>query len=138
MNDNKKCPRTMVLSIFQRIGGDDAVESLVTLFLSRVFNDPNLRTFFSDISMAKQTEKQKSFLTMAFQGSSDDGDDGELLRESHARLLPLGMNDTHFDLVIKHLKESMYEVNVAPALITEVIDVCESMREFILGRAPHK
>ncbi len=136
MNDTKKCPRNMVLSIFQRIGGDDAVESLVTLFLSRVFNDPNLHTFFSDISMARQAEKQKSFLTMAFQGSSDD--DGEFMRESHARLLPLGMNDYHFDLVIKHLEASMYEVNVAPELITEVLGVCESMREFILGRAPHK
>ncbi len=134
MNENKKCPRSMVLTIFERIGGEDAVEALVTLFLSRVFNDPNLRLFFADISMPKQTEKQKSFLTMALHGS--DKNDGEQLRKSHAHLLPMGMNDYHFDLVIKHLEESMYELKVAPELIGEVITMCESMREYILDRAP--
>lgn len=134
MNDNTKCPRSMVLTIFERIGGEDAVEALVTLFLSRAFNDPNLRIFFADISMPKQAEKQKSFLTMALHGSENS--DGEQLRESHARLLPMGMNDYHFDLVIKHLQESMYELNVTPELIGEVVTMCESMREYILGRAP--
>lgn len=124
----------MVLTIFERIGGEDAVEALVTLFLTRTFNDPNLRLFFADIGMPEQAEKQKSFLTMALHGSEKS--DGEQLRESHARLLPMGMNDHHFDLVIKHLTESMYELNVAPELINEVVTVCESMREYIFDRAP--
>ena len=68
--------------------------------------------------MDRQISKQKAFLTMVFGGPVTYS--GQDMRRGHAHLVARGLNDSHFDAVIKHLGASLAELGVAPALIGEV------------------
>ena len=55
-------------SLYERVGGADAVDAAVDLFYRKVLTDPDILQFFDTTDMAGQRAKQKSFLTMAFRG----------------------------------------------------------------------
>ena len=57
-------------SLFERIGGEPAIDAAVDIFYKKVLADDRIKGFFSGIDMEKQIQKQKSFLTFAFGGPS--------------------------------------------------------------------
>src|SRR4051794_39505119 len=119
-------------SVFEQVGGEPAVEAAVDLFYRKVLVDDRISRFFDDVDMDRQIAKQKSFLTMAFGGPvSYTGKD---MRAGHARLVAMGLNDSHFDAVVELLGQTLAELNVPPALIEKVAAVAESTRADVLNR----
>jgi len=121
------------IPLYDRLGGDKAMEILVDVFYRKVLEDDLVGKFFADVDMSGQRLKQKAFLAMAFGGpypyTSLD------LRKAHGRLVTdLGLNDTHFDRVAAILKDSMQSVDVGMKEMEEVLQVIESARVDILGR----
>jgi truncated hemoglobin YjbI/predicted pyridoxine 5'-phosphate oxidase superfamily flavin-nucleotide-binding protein len=121
------------IPLYDRIGGDDAMEIVVDVFYRKVLEDDLVNRFFEDVDMAGQRLKQKAFLAMAFGGpypyTKLD------LRKAHSRLVTdLGLNDEHFDRVAAILKETLQEADVGAKEVEEVLQVIESAREDILGR----
>ena len=121
------------IPLYDRIGGDDAMELVVDIFYRKVLEDDLVAKFFKDVDMAGQRLKQKAFLAMAFGGpypyTALD------LRKAHSRLVTdLGLNDEHFDRVAALLKATLEEADVGPKELGEVLQVIESAREDILGR----
>jgi len=55
-------------SLYEQLGGADAVNAAVDIFYRKVLADDRINHFFENIDMAKQAAKQKAFLTMAFGG----------------------------------------------------------------------
>ena len=55
-------------TLYERIGGDKAVNAAVELFYRNLLNDGRVARFFDGVDMNEQIAKQKSFLTMAFGG----------------------------------------------------------------------
>ena len=84
-------------SLYDRLGGAAAVDAAVDVFYRKVLADANLESFFDDVDMEGQRDKQKAFLTMAFGGPHHYS--GKDLRDAHAGLVKNGLNDTHFDAV---------------------------------------
>jgi len=82
--------------------------------------------------MEKQAAKQKAFLTMAFGGPHSYT--GEDMRKGHAHLLKMGLDDSHFDAVVENLGATLEELNVPQELIAEVVVICETTRNDVLGR----
>ena len=82
--------------------------------------------------MEKQAAKQKAFLTMVFGGPADYT--GEDMRNGHAHLVKMGLNDSHFDAVMEHLGGTMEELKVPPELIAEAAAIAESTRNDVLGK----
>ena len=56
--------------LFERLGGEAAVDAAVDKFYDRVLADDRINHFFSGVDMAQQHKHQKSFLTFAFGGAS--------------------------------------------------------------------
>ena len=56
----------MASSLFERIGGDAAVDAAVVRFYEIVLADDRIRHFFDGVDMARQTLHQKLFLKYAF------------------------------------------------------------------------
>ena len=56
------------------------------------------------------------------------------LCDSHSHLLKFMPEDTHYDIVIAHLTDSLHAFNVEPALITQIHALAESGRDSILGK----
>jgi hemoglobin len=127
-NEEAKMSKTL----YERIGGEPAVNAAVDIFYRKVLNDHRINRFFDDVDMEKQAAKQKAFLTMAFGGPHNYT--GEDMRKGHAHLVKMGLDDSHFDAVVEDLGSTLEELNVPQELINEVVAICETTRNDVLGR----
>ena len=119
-------------TLYERIGGEAAVNAAVDIFYRKVLTDHRINRFFDNVDMEKQAAKQKAFLTMAFGGPHNYT--GEDMRKGHAHLLKKGLDDSHFDVVVENLVATLTELNVPQDLISEVGAICETTRNDVLGR----
>ena len=71
-------------SIYERIGGEAAMDAAVDLFYRYVLSDDRVSGFFDGIDMQDQAAKQKAFLTMATGGPNKYT--GKELREGHTHV----------------------------------------------------
>nr|WP_167632388.1 group 1 truncated hemoglobin [Mariprofundus ferrooxydans] len=119
-------------SLFDQLGGDAAVNAAVDIFYRRVLADAYVVRFFEGVDMDKQAAKQKAFLTMAFGGPHNYT--GKDMREGHRHLVKMGLNDSHFDHILMHLRATLAELGVANNLIQQVIATAETTRNDVLDR----
>ncbi|MBL1259631.1 MAG: group 1 truncated hemoglobin [Thiotrichaceae bacterium] len=122
----------MSQSVYEKIGGDAAVNAAIDLFYRKVLADDRINGFFEGTDMDKQAAKQKAFLTMALGGPNNYT--GEDMRKGHAHLVEKGLNDSHFDTVMEHLGATLKELGVADDLIGEAAAIAESTRNDVLGK----
>jgi len=116
------------------LGGSGAVNAAVDDFYRRVLSDAYVNRFFEGLDMKKQAAKQKAFLTMAFGGPNQYK--GTDMRTAHKRLVhDMGLNDSHFDHILVHLRSTLASLGVAQELIVEVINIAESTRNDVLDRS---
>lgn len=118
-------------SLYERIGGQAAVDAAVDIFYRKVLTDSRINMFFDDINMDEQVAKQKSFLTMAFGGPNEYT--GKDLRTAHAKLVERGMGHKHFNAVLELLQETLHQLDVDPELVKEVAAIAESTRADVLA-----
>ena len=119
-------------SLYERIGGEAAVNAAVELFYRKVLNDYRINRFFDHSDMDKQIAKQKAFFTMAFGGPNFYT--GLDMRNAHAPLVKMGLDNFHFDVVMEHLGATLTELNVPAELIAEAAAIAESARKDVLGK----
>lgn len=119
-------------TLFNKIGGEAAVNAAVDIFYRKVLADDRINSFFDGVDMDNQAAKQKAFLTMAFGGPNNYT--GEDMRKGHAHLVERGLNDSHFDAVMEHIGATLTELNVPEELIAEAAAIAESTRNDVLGR----
>jgi hemoglobin len=119
-------------SLFEKLGGEAAIDAAVDIFYEKVMADKRINGFFGGIDMDKQAKKQKAFLTYAFGGPNNYS--GRTMRNAHARLVKQGLNDSHFDAVMENLGATLKELNVPDELIAQAAAIAESTREDVLGR----
>jgi len=119
-------------TLYEKIGGEAAVDAAVELFYRKVLGDYRINRFFAKTNMEEQIAKQKAFFTMAFGGPNNyTGGD---MRSVHARLVKMGLNDSHFDAVMEHLGATLTELNVPGELIGQAAAIAESTRNDVLGK----
>ncbi len=119
-------------SLYDRIGGDAAVNAAVDLFYRKVLSDERISHWFEGTDMEKQHAKQKAFLTLALGGPNSYT--GKDMRDGHAHLVAKGLNDADFDAVMENLGATLTELGVPAELIAEAAAIAESTRNDVLGR----
>ena len=119
-------------SLYDKLGGEAAVEAAVDIFYRKVLADDLISRFFEGVDMDRQRGMQKSFLTMVFAGPNKYT--GKDLRSAHAHLVKDGLSDVHFDAVAGHLQATLEELNVPGELVEEVMTIAGSTRDDVLGR----
>ncbi|MCH7863778.1 MAG: group 1 truncated hemoglobin [Proteobacteria bacterium] len=122
----------MTTSLYERLGGEAAVNAAVDIFYRKVLADSSISDFFDTTDMDEQRNKQKAFLSMAFGGPNEYS--GKDMREAHAPLVEKGLNDSHFDAVAGHLDATLRELGVADDLIGEAMAIAAGTRDDVLGR----
>jgi hemoglobin len=119
-------------TLFEQLGGEGAVDVAVDIFYRKVLADYRINRFFDGVDMDKQAAKQKAFLTMAFGGPANYS--GKDMRDGHAKLVKMGLDDSHFDAVMENLKATLAELGVAQNLIDQVDALAETTRADVLGK----
>ena len=122
----------MSSTLYQRIGGEPAVEAAVDLFYRKVLADDRISRFFDDVDMDRQRAKQKAFLSMVFGGPKTYT--GKDMRTAHAKLVERGLDESHFNAVAEHLQGTLQDLGVAPDLIGEVMAIAGGTKDDVLGR----
>ncbi|MEL7244735.1 MAG: group 1 truncated hemoglobin [Cyanobacteria bacterium J06573_2] len=106
-------------TLYEKLGGKDAVDIAVDKFYEHVLNDERIKHFFDNVDMEKQRGHQRAFLTYAFGGSSVY--DGKTMRNAHKNLVEeMGLNEQHFDAVVENLVKTLKELGISDELIQEV------------------
>lgn len=118
-------------TLFEKIGGEAAVDAAVDIFYRKVLSDDSISHFFDNTDMDAQRAKQKSFLTMAFGGPNNYT--GADMRTAHAPLVAKGLNEDHFNAVAGHLQATLEELSVPADLIGEVMAIAGSTKDDVLG-----
>jgi len=122
----------MTQSLYEKLGGEPAVNAAVDIFYRKMLTDDRVSRFFEGVDMDRQAAKQKAFLTMVFGGPAEYS--GKDMYEGHKHLIKMGLNDSHVDAVIENLGSTLTELGVANDLIQEVANIANSVRDDVLGR----
>ncbi|WP_139559764.1 globin domain-containing protein [Methylotetracoccus oryzae] len=125
--------RLQEIPLYDRIGGDKAMEVLVDDFYRRVLKDDFVGRFFEDVDMEAQRLKQKSFLAMAFGGPYPYS--GKDLRSVHKRLIDeLGLTDAHFDRVLQHFRDTVIAAQLPEPEVNGLCEILEGFRDDVMNR----
>jgi hemoglobin len=122
----------MSATLYEQLGGQPAVDLAVDNFYRKVLTDDRVKAFFDGVDMDRQISKQKAFLTMVFGGPNNYS--GLDMRKGHAHLVTRGLNDSHVDVIIELLGQTLSELGVPGPLIQQVAALAESTRNDVLGR----
>lgn len=121
------------MSLYDELGGAAAIDAAVDIFYRKVLSDDRIARFFEGVDMERQAAKQKGFLTMVFGGPNNYT--GKNMRDGHARLVAMGLDDSHVDAVIENLGATLAELGVGPEKIAQVAAIANSVRDDVLGRS---
>jgi hemoglobin len=103
------------MSLYERLGGEPAIQAVVDGMYAKIFTDPDLEDFFKKTDKNQQKAQQKAFLTMATGGPNEYH--GKDMKKAHEGR---GIGNKEFDLVCGHVISTMKELGVPEALIDEV------------------
>jgi hemoglobin len=119
-------------SLYERLGGEPALDAAVGVFYDKVLADALLAPFFENLDMRALIRKQTAFMTLAFGGPKEFA--GRDPREAHRNLVKRGLSDVHFDAVARHLQETLQELQVPAELIAECLGLVGGLRNEVLNR----
>jgi hemoglobin len=103
-------------SIYDRIGGHEAIEVVVEDFYVRVLADGQLSAFFSGTNMNRLKGKQVEFFAAALGGPEPYT--GAPMKQVHQGR---GITMHHFSLVARHLSDALAAAGVSAATVTEIL-----------------
>jgi hemoglobin len=116
-------------SIYEAIGGTEAVSLAVDAFYDRVLADPLLLPLFTNTAMPRLKSHQKAFFTWVLGGPN--AYQGRSIKDAHA-----GMDITteQFTHVAGHLADTLISLNVPQAIVDQIIDKVATLQEDIVER----
>src|SRR3984893_12210302 len=103
-------------TIYDRIGGHEALEVVVDDFYVRVLADDQLSGFFTGTNMNRLKGKQVEFFAAALGGPEPYT--GALMRHVHQGR---GITMHHFSLVAGHLADALAAAGVPSKTVTEIL-----------------
>ncbi|NUT48733.1 MAG: group 1 truncated hemoglobin [Saccharothrix sp.] len=117
-------------SIYDRIGGREALIAVVDDFYARVLADPGLAPFFAGAAMSRLKGRQVEFFAAALGGPREYS--GRSMDEVHRGL---NIGQMHFDLVARHLGDALTAAGVPEATVGEVVAVVAPLSADIVARS---
>ena len=105
-------------SIYEGIGGQEALEIVVDDFYTRVLADNELSGFFSGTNMNRLKGKQVEFFAAAL--GAPEPYTGAPMKQVHQGR---GIKMHHFGLVAGHLKDSLSSAGVPEATVSQILNV---------------
>jgi len=103
------------MSLFDIIGGADAVRAAVDDFYRRVLADPRLAPYFATTDLNRLKAHQRSFIAAAIGGPELFS--GRDMKTAHAGF---HISDTEFDAVVGHLVDTLAGLGVPEETIGQI------------------
>jgi hemoglobin len=104
------------VTIFDSIGGEDALVAVVDDFYARVLADPQLAGFFAGVNLPKLKGRQVEFFAAALGGP--DLYQGGTMKDVH---VGRGISQADFDKVAQHLVGSLTAAGVPGGTVNQIV-----------------
>lgn len=116
-------------TLYDKLGGQQAIEQVVDDFYNRVLADDTVNHFFTHTDMKKQRRHQTAFISYALGGSRQYT--GRSMEKAHEGL---NLAPEHFDAIAKHLGEALAVNGVSQEEINTVLAHVSTLRESVLHK----
>ncbi|MDD5580485.1 MAG: pyridoxamine 5'-phosphate oxidase family protein [Methylobacter sp.] len=114
------------IPLFRRLGGDAAIQAITEALTLRLLRDEKLRPILDDIKLQTLLDTQKQFLKTVFGALGADKILPENVREFYRQQTDSRLNEGQMDLIVKHLKETLVDLDVPGHEITVLMTALES------------
>ncbi|HEY3839644.1 MAG TPA: group 1 truncated hemoglobin [Bryobacteraceae bacterium] len=119
-----------LLTLFDRVGGEQGVKNLVRSFYDRVLQDPELAAFFEDASIDRLFAMQYEFFAAALGGPV--GYSGLSIYQAH---FGRGIEKDHFARFVNHLIETLRGFQLTESEIHALISRVNTYADDVTGAA---
>jgi hemoglobin len=99
-------------TLFEKLGGEEAVSAVVDKFYEFMLADDSVRHFFATTDMSKQKCRQKQFITLVTGGPHNY--QGADMKTAHCKH---NIHKAHFDITWSHLQDALLHFSVPTELI---------------------
>jgi hemoglobin len=119
-----------VSTIYDQIGGQEAVIAVVNDFYDRVLADEKLAGFFTGVNMSHLKGRQVEFFSAALGGPEPYK--GLSMKDAHRGR---GIAMVHFELVAAHLTDSLVGAGVPDEIVEQIISAIAPLADDIVAKA---
>jgi len=119
-----------VTSIYEQIGGQEALAAVVDDFYERVLADAELAAFFTGTNLPRLKGMQVEFFAGALGGPDEYR--GRSMKDVHRGR---GIDQHHFDLVAKYLTDSLLAAGVPQETTESIIGAVAPLSADIVSTA---
>lgn len=116
-------------SVYEAIGGEEALVAVVDDFYERVLADPQLAPFFAGANMNALKGKQVEYFAAALGGPA--AYKGQTMKQVHTGR---GITQADFDKVAYHLTNALAAAGVPGDLVTRIIGAIAPLADDIVSR----
>ena len=119
-------------TLYERLGGYDAISAVVDEFLQRVWDDPTVGRFFVGMGTDTRNQlRQKNKNLLCFNTGGPCRKINRSLKVTHEGL---GITDKEFDIVVNHLADTLNEFKVPAREQQELMTKVGQLRAYIVER----
>jgi hemoglobin len=119
-------------TLYERLGGYDAISKVVDDFADRLFADPKIGKFFVGMGTdTRESFKQKNKNLVC---NVTGGPCKVISRPAKTVHAGLGITDADFNIVVGHLSEALDKYKVPAAEHKELMDIIGTLRKDIVER----
>jgi hemoglobin len=119
-------------TLYERLGGYDAISKVVEDFENRLFVDPKVGKYF--VGMGTDTRQQFIQKTKNLVCNVTGGPCKVISRSAKTTHAGLGITDDEFDVVVGHLAEALDKYKVPAAEHKELMAIVETLRKDIVEK----
>jgi hemoglobin len=119
-------------TLYERLGGYDAISKVVNDFEDRLFVDPKVGKYF--VGMGTDTRQLFKQKTTNLVCNVTGGPCKVISRSAKTTHAGLGITNAEFDIVVGHLSESLDKYKVPAAEHKELMDIVATLRKDIVER----
>ncbi|MEV0204344.1 group 1 truncated hemoglobin [Streptomyces sp. NPDC050788] len=94
-------------TLFEQLGGEEAVGAVVDLFYDKVLSDPDLQPYFTGVDLDRLKQHQRRFIGQALGATRPYS--GRSMRKAHEHL---AVTEDAFGRVVTHLAGALAEAGV--------------------------
>lgn len=124
-------------TVLHKLGGKNTLRIAVDQFYDRLVHDKTLEPYFSTTNIQILKWHQFNFMSIAFSDETvvpEYFDMSTLILSRHKHLFEMGLNETHFDIMMMHFVATLQNLNIKDDLIEEALFMLSPVRRvFIQG-----
>lgn len=117
-------------SLYERLGGYDAISAVVDVFLTKVWEDPVVGRFF--VGMGTDTRNQLKQKNTNLMCASTGGPCKTINRPLAEAHVGLGITDKEFDIVADYLGTTLKEFKVPQKEYDELMGKVGGLRDYVV------